>query len=59
MADLVIEDDVWLCTNCQIVRPVHIGRGSVVAAGCIVTKDVPENVLFGGNPGKVIRYLNT
>jgi acetyltransferase-like isoleucine patch superfamily enzyme len=59
MADLVIEDDVWLCTNCQIVRPVHIGRGSVIAAGCIVTKDVPENVLFGGNPGKVIRYLNT
>ncbi len=59
MADLVIEDDVWLCTNCHIVRPVHIGRGSVIAAGCIVTKDVPENVLFGGNPGKIIRYLNS
>ncbi len=57
MADLVIEDDVWICTGVHIVKPVTIGRGSVVASGCVVTKDVPPNVLFAGNPGKVIRTL--
>lgn len=55
LSDLVIEDDVWICTGAQIVKPVTIGKGAVIASGCIVTKDVPPNVLFAGNPGRVVR----
>ncbi|HIF9104537.1 TPA: acyltransferase [Photobacterium damselae] len=57
LGHLTIEDDVWICTSCNIVKPVLIGRGSVIASGCVVTHDVPPNVLFAGNPGRVIRQL--
>ena len=38
---------------------VTIGENAVVAGGAVVTKDVPENAIVGGNPAKVIRYINT
>ena len=41
----------------MILKGVHIGRGAVIAADSIVTKDVPEFTIFGGNPAKLIREI--
>ena len=54
---IVIEDDVWIGARSHILKGVHIGARSVIAAGSVVTKDVPEDCVVGGNPAKVIRYL--
>lgn len=56
-APIVIEDDVWLGTRVTVLRGVTIGRGSVIASGAVVTKDVPPGVLAGGVPARVIRRL--
>jgi acetyltransferase-like isoleucine patch superfamily enzyme len=47
--------NVWIGARTLILRGVTIGEGSVVAAGSVVTRDVPERCLIGGNPAKVIR----
>ena len=52
-----IEDDVWIGGNATIVPGVTIGEGAVVAAGSVVTKDVPPKTLVGGNPAKVIKEI--
>lgn len=52
-----IEDDVWLATRCMILKGVSIGKGAVVAAGSIVTKDVPAYSVVAGSPAKVIKML--
>lgn len=53
---LIIEDDVWICDNVFITPSVKtIGKGSILAAGAVVTKDVPPYTIVGGNPAKVIR----
>jgi acetyltransferase-like isoleucine patch superfamily enzyme len=54
---VIIEDDVWLATRCTILKGVKIGRGAVVAAGAVVTRDVPPYTLVGGVPAKIIRYI--
>ncbi len=54
---IVVEDDVWIGGNVVICQGVTIGARSVVAAGAVVTKDVPADSLVGGNPAKVIRSL--
>ena len=54
---IIIEDGVWLGANCSILPGVTIGKKSVVAAGAVVTKDVPPNVIVGGVPAYVIRSL--
>ena len=54
---IVIDDDVWIGANAVITAGVHIGRHSVVAAGSVVTKDVPEYSVVGGVPAKVIRTI--
>ena len=51
-----IEDDVWIGASSIILPGVVIKKGAVIAAGSIVTKNVPEYAIIGGNPGKVIRY---
>lgn len=53
--DIVIEEDVWLGANVVVLSGVRIGRGAVVAAGAVVTKDVPSMALVGGVPAKLIR----
>jgi acetyltransferase-like isoleucine patch superfamily enzyme len=52
---IVIERNVWIAAGATIIDGVTIGENSVVAAGSVVTKDVPANTLAGGNPARVIR----
>ncbi|WP_228374496.1 sugar O-acetyltransferase [Demequina rhizosphaerae] len=54
---ITLEADVWLGGSVVICPGVTIGRGSVVAAGSVVTKDVPPMSVVGGNPARVIRTL--
>lgn len=57
LGEIVIEDDAWLAYNVTVVGSVRIGRGAVVAANSVVTKDVPAYALVAGNPARVIRSL--
>lgn len=52
---VIIEDDVMIGANCVILEGVKVGKGAVVAAGSVVTKDVPENSVVAGIPAKVIK----
>lgn len=54
---IVIEKNVWIATGATIIGGVTVGQHSVVAAGSVVTKDVPPNTLVGGNPAQVIRSI--
>lgn len=54
-APIVIEDHVWIGLNATILKGVRIGSGAVIAAGAVVTADVPANTLVGGVPAKVIK----
>jgi acetyltransferase-like isoleucine patch superfamily enzyme len=54
---IIIEDDVWLGSAAVITDGVRVGRGAVVAAGAVVTKDVPPHTVVGGVPAKVIREI--
>ncbi|MEY2704944.1 MAG: hypothetical protein RL407_1006 [Bacteroidota bacterium] len=53
-----IEDDCWIAANTIILAGVTIGRGSVIAAGSVVTKDVPPYSIVAGVPAKVIKSRN-
>lgn len=57
MAPIVLEDDVWLGTGVIVLKGVTIGRGSVIASGSVVTRDVPPGVLAGGVPAKVLKAI--
>lgn len=54
---IVIESNVWIAAGATIIGGVTVGQNSVVAAGSVVTKDVPPNTLVGGNPARVIRSI--
>lgn len=54
--DIVVEDDVWIGERAIILSGVHIGQGAIIAAGAVVSKDVPPYAIVGGVPAKVIRY---
>ena len=54
---VVIGDDVWIGTNAVILPGVTIGSHCVVAAGAVVTKDIPDHTLVGGVPAKVIKNI--
>jgi len=52
---VIIEDDCWIAANAVILAGVTVGKGSVIAAGSIVTKDIPPYSIFGGNPARIIK----
>ncbi|HDK7137486.1 TPA: sugar O-acetyltransferase [Clostridium botulinum] len=54
---VAIGDNVWIGGNSVIVPGVTIGNNVVVAAGSIVVNDIPDNVVVGGNPAKIIKHL--
>lgn len=54
-APIKIGNHVWIGVNCTILKGVTIGDGAIIAAGSVVTKDVPAHSLVGGVPAKVIR----
>lgn len=53
---VVIEDDVWVGCNSTILKGVTVGRGAIVAAGAVVTKNVPPYAVVGGVPAKTIKW---
>jgi acetyltransferase-like isoleucine patch superfamily enzyme len=53
---VVIEDDVWLGAGATVLDGVHIGKGCVVGAGAVVTKDIPDYAIAVGVPARVIRH---
>lgn len=55
---IILEDDVWVGFNSIIFKGVTIGRGAIIAAGSVITKDVAAYTLVGGNPAQVIRNLD-
>ncbi|WP_395672008.1 sugar O-acetyltransferase [Inquilinus sp.] len=54
---IVIERNVWIATGAIVIGGVTVGENSVVAAGSVVTRDVPPNSLVGGNPARLIRSI--
>jgi len=54
---IVIERGVWIAAGATIIGGVTIGENSVVAAGSVVTRDVPANALVAGNPARVLRSI--
>lgn len=54
--DVIIEDDVWIGTRAIILQGVTIGRGAIVAAGAVVTRNVPPYAIVGGVPAQLIRF---
>lgn len=54
--DIIIENDVWIGAISTIMSGVRIGNGAIVAAGSVVTKDVPPYAIVAGNPGKIVKY---
>ena len=55
---ITIEDDVWLGASSIITDGVHIGKGAIVAAGAVVTKDVPAHTVVAGVPAKIIKKVD-
>jgi virginiamycin A acetyltransferase len=53
---IVVEDEVWIGTGAMIFSGVTIGKGSIIAGGAVVTKDVAPYAIVGGNPAKLIRF---
>jgi len=58
-APVRIRDNVWIGMGALILKGVEIGENSVVAAGAIVTKSVPPNVVVAGNPAVIVKHLET
>lgn len=54
---IVIKDRAWIGINVTICPGVTIGENSIIAAGSVVTKDVPPNVIVGGNPARVLKSI--
>lgn len=57
IGDIVLREGAWIGTSATILAGVTVGRGAIVAASSVVTKDVPDLVLVAGNPARVIKSL--
>lgn len=55
---IVVKRNAWLGANVTVLAGVTIGENAIVAAGSVVTKDVPDNMVVAGTPAKVIREIN-
>jgi acetyltransferase-like isoleucine patch superfamily enzyme len=55
-APIIIKDNAWIGFNSIILKGVTIGKGAVVASGSVVTSDVPDFAVVGGNPARIIKY---
>lgn len=56
--EVIIDDYVWVGANSIILKGVHIGRGAVIGAGSVVTKDVPPLTIYAGNPARYIKDVD-
>jgi len=54
---ILIEKNVWIAAGATIIGGITVGENSVIAAGSVVTKNVPPNTLVGGNPARFIRSI--
>jgi len=57
-APIVIGNNVWIGANATVLPGVTIGDNAVIAAGAVVTKDVPENAIVAGVPAKIVKYID-
>ena len=58
ISPIVLEDDIWLGQGVMIMPGVHVGSGAILAAGAVVTKDVPPYALVVGNPSRQIGWVS-
>ncbi len=56
-APVIIKDNVWIGMNAVILKGITIGENSVIAAGAVVSNDVPMNVVVAGNPAVIVKHL--
>jgi acetyltransferase-like isoleucine patch superfamily enzyme len=54
MAPIVIEDDVWIGFNASVMKGVTVGKGAVIGAATVITKDVPPYAIMVGNPARLV-----
>lgn len=54
---VIVGDNVYLGLDCKILGPVHIGNNVSIGANAVVTKDIPDNVVVGGVPAKIIKKM--
>jgi len=57
--DIIIEEDVWLGINVTLLNGAHIGRGSIIGAGCVLSGEWPPYSVIVGNPARIKRFLFT
>lgn len=57
-SEVVISDDAWIGLNSIILKGVKIGKGAIVGAGSVVTKNVPDMTVVAGNPARIIKSLD-
>ena len=56
---VIIGRNVWIGGGAVINPGVKVGDNAVIASGAVVTKDVPDNAIVGGNPAKIIKYVDS
>tara|TARA_B100000085_G_scaffold147730_1_gene134471 strand:- start:289 stop:831 length:543 start_codon:yes stop_codon:yes gene_type:complete len=55
---VILKDNVWIGDSAIICKGVTIGKNSIIGAGAVVTKDVPDNSIYAGNPAKLVKKLD-
>lgn len=57
LSPVVVENDVWIGCGCRVLAGVHLGSRSIIAAGAVVTKDVPPRTIAGGVPARPLKSI--